>query len=361
MFSAGNTAILNLKETINKDTLQCTAIVQGLVSTKDSTCNHVQYVVVKGMKRGSGVAQELGCNLSKLDVSKLFEKPDIDLQTLQAVIKLGATITFKNIEKGIKHITDDKELVLECAVKACDPKPEGEALTSLCKQALILNKPMFSAFLMSQGADPNSESIVKAVDTKNPNEVLIACLLSTPGGRICLLKHSLSKSSLFLAQKCLDDYDSDSESTISQEIDLGDFLKSSKDLLCQNPDLLDTLLKIGANPDGLTDSNRPIDAVLALPKDFPPKTRLICTLIKSGANLAKATYPRGQGTTIFHIATELAIEKGKQVAAKLGGHNQLIFLLQMIPRSWRLFVTIISFLMIRPKLQIRMAKHHITS
>ncbi len=283
------------------------------------------------MKRGSGVAEELGCNLSKLDTSKLFEKSDINLQTLQAAIKLGATVTFKNIEKAVKHITDDKVLVLECAVKACDPKPEDEALTSLCKQALILNKPMLSAFLMSQGANPDCESIVKAVDTKNPNEVLIACLLSTSGGCTCLLKHSLSKSSLSLAQKCLADDHDGSSSTISQEIDLGDFLKSSKDLLCQNPDLLDRLLKIGVNPDGLTDSNRPIDAVLALPKDFSQKIRLICTLIEFGANLTKATYPRGQGTTIFHIATELAIEKGKQVAAKLN-HNQFIFLLQMIPR-----------------------------
>ena len=80
------------------------------------------------------------------------------------------------------------------------------------------------------------------------------------------------------------------------------------------------------NPDGLTDSNRPIDAVLALPKDFPQKTRLICTLIESGADIKKATYPRGQRTTIFHIATELAIEKGKQVAAKLGHiHYSIVF------------------------------------
>ena len=267
------------------------------------------------MKRGSGVAQELGCNLSKLDASKLLEKPDINLQTLQAVIKLGATITLNNIEKAIKHITDDKELVLEHAMKACDPQPEGEILTSLCKQALTLNKPMLSAFLISQGANPDSESIIKAVDTKNPNEGLISFLLSTPGGCTCLLKHSFSKLSLSLAQKCLNLQDS-SSSTFSQEIDLGHFLKSSKDLLCQTPDLLDRLLKIGVNPDGLTDSNRPTDAVLALPKDFAQKARLICTLIESGADLKKATYPRSQGTTIFHIAIEMAIEKGKQVAAK---------------------------------------------
>ena len=264
------------------------------------------------MKRGSGVAEELGCNLSTLDTSKLFEKPDINLQTLQAVIKLGATITLNDIEKAVKHITDNKVLVLESAVKTCDPKLEGEALTSLCKQALTLNKPMFAAFLISQGANPDNESIIKAVNTKNPNEGLVACLLSTPGGCTCLLKHSLSKSSLSLAQKCLDDHDN-SSFTISQEIDLGDYLKSSKDLLCQNPDLLNRLLKIGVNPNGLNDGNRPIDAVLALPKDFPQKIRLICTFIESGADLTKATYPRTQGTTIFHIATELAIEKGKQL------------------------------------------------
>ena len=259
------------------------------------------------MKRGSGVAEELGCNLSKLDTSKLFEKPDINLQTLQAVIKLGAAITLNDIEKAVKHITDDKVLVLESAVIACDPKLEGEALTSLCKQALTLNKPMLSAFLISQGANPDNESIIKAIDAKNPNESLVACMLSTSDGCAWLLKHSLSKSSLTLAQKCLDD---GSSPTISLEIDLGHFLKSPKDLLCQNPDLLDRLLKIGVNPDGLTDNSRPIDAILALPKDFPQKIRLICTLVESGADLSKATHPRAQGTTIFHIAAELAIEKG---------------------------------------------------
>lgn len=302
----GNSAILNLKETI-KDATECTAVALDLVSMKTCSCNHLQYVIVKGGKRGSGIAQELGCNLSKLDTSKLFEKSDINLQTLQSVIKLGATISFKNVEKAVEHITDEKELVLDFAVIACEPKLEDEALTSLCKQALTLKKPILSAFLISQGANPDNESIIKAVDTKNLNDSLVSCLLSTPDGCACLLKHSLSKSALTLAQKCLDD---SSSSTISQVIDLGDFLKSSKDVLCQNPDLFDRLLKSGVNPDGLTDSNRPIDAVLALPKDFPQKINLIRTLIESGADLKKATYPRTQGTTIFHVATELAIEKG---------------------------------------------------
>lgn len=281
---------------------------------KTCSCNHLQFLVVKGRKQGSGIAQELGCNLSKLDASKLFENIAIDLQTLQAVIRLGATISLSNVEKAIEHMNDDKVLVLESAVKVCDPKPEGEILTALCKQTLSLKKPTLAAFLISQGAHPDNESVIKAVDTKNPNEGLVAFLLSTPGGCTCLFKHSLSKSSLSLAQKCLNLHDG-SSSTFSQEIDLGHFLKSSKDLLCQTPDLLDRLLKIGVNPDGLTDSNRPIDAVLALPKDFAQKARLICTLIESGADLKKATYPRSQGTTIFHIATEMAIEKGKQVAA----------------------------------------------
>ena len=306
----GNPAILNLKETINKDATECTAVILDLVSMKTCSCNHLHYVIVKGIKGGSGIAQELGCNLSKLDTSKLFEKSDIDLQTLQAVIKLGATISLSDVENAVEHITDNKELVLESAMKACDPKPEGEALTSLCKQALTLKKPTLSAFLISQGANPDNESIIKAVDIKNPNDGLVSYLLSTPEGCACLFKHSLSKSSLALAQKCLDCLDDGSSSTISQEINLGHFLKSSKDVLCQNPDLFDRLLKIGANPDGLTDSDRPIDAVLALPKDFPQKIRLICTLVESGADLKKATYPRTQGTTIFHIATELAIEKG---------------------------------------------------
>ena len=306
----GNTSILNLPKTINGGAVECTAIVRELVSMKDCSCNHLRFVIVKGAtKRGSGVALELGCNLSQLDTSKLFEKSDVDLQTLQAVVKLGGTISFTNIEKAVEHINDDKALVFEYAVSTSEPKLEIEALTSLCEQTLSLNKPKLSAFLLSRGASPDSESLIKAVNMKDPNDRFVSCLLSTPHGCSCLLEHSLSKSSLSMAQKCLDE---SCTPTVSQEIDLSNFLKSSKDLLCLNPDLLDRLLETGANRDGLA-GTRPIDAVLALPKDTPHKMRLLCALVESGADLARTTYPRTQGTTIFHIAVDLAIEKGKQV------------------------------------------------
>lgn len=287
---------------------ECTAVVLELMSLKSCSCKHLQFVVIKGQKRGSGIAQELECDLSKLDTSKLFKKSDVDIQTLEAVMKLGAKIKLKNIEKAVKHITDDKVLILESAVAACDPKLESDALTSLCTQSLSLNKPLLSSFLISQGAKPDCEIMIKAVDTKKPHEGLVSCLLSTPDGSACLLMHALVKSSLDLAQRCLED---GCRSIFGEVINLGDFLKSSKDFLCQNPNLLEKLLKMGVRPDGLSDSGRPIDIVLALPKDFQHRARLFCTLIENGADLAKTTYPRAQGTTVFHIATDMAIQLGE--------------------------------------------------
>ena len=160
---------------------------------------------------------------------------------------------------------------------------------------------------IEQGAKPDIESMIKAVNTKRPNETLISSLISTPDGCVCLLMHAMNESALPLAQRCLQGC----TLIFKEVINLCDFLKSSKDLLCQNPDFLEELLEVGVMADGIFVDSTPIDSVLALPKDFRHRVTLISILIEHGANLAKATYPRSHGTTIFHIATEMAIEQSK--------------------------------------------------
>ena len=255
---------------------------------------------------GSGVAVDLKCDLSGLKLSKLFEKQDIGVPTIEAAMKLGATIKLKNVEKAVKHISDDQISILEFALTACDPNLDNDALTSLCNQALSLNKPEISTFLISKGAEPDNESVIKSINNQNPHEGLVSYLLSTPDGCVCLLMQAICISALALAKRCLDGC----TSIFKEVINLGSFLKSSKDLLCQNPDFFEELLKLGANPNGLSNDNRPIDAVLALP-DFEYKSKLICTLAEHGADFTKATYPRTQGTTIFHIGTEMATQLSK--------------------------------------------------
>ena len=223
------------------------------------------------------------------------------------MVKLGAKLKQKSVEEAVKHISDNKVLVLRFVVSACDPKLECNALTSLCAQALSLCKPDLSDFLISEGAKPDNASVINAVDTKMPNEGLISFLLSTPDGCSHLLLHAINTSALSLAEQCL----GDGAIVCSEMIDLGKFVKSPRDLLCQNPHLLEKLLKAGVNPDGLSDDNRPIDAILALSKDFQHKARLLCLLAEHHTDFTRATYPRSQGTTILHIATEMAIELRK--------------------------------------------------
>ena len=304
-FPIGNTSILSLSTFLKVN--ECESMVIKLVSLKDCSCKHLKFVLIKTSKYGSGIAPALKCSLSELKTALLFEKRDIDVPTLEAVVKLGATLTSKSIEKAVKYIKDDNLPTLEYALSSCNPKLEGEALTPLCTQALGLNKPLISDFLIKQGAKPACDSVIKAVDTKTPQEGLVSYLLSTPYGCVCLFIHAISQSALTLAEKSLEG----STIIFPEVIDLGDFLKSSKNLLCNNLELLGKLLKTGVKPDGLTNSNRPIDAVLALPKDFKNKVNLVCILIDYGADLIKATYPRGQGTTIFHIATQIAFDQGE--------------------------------------------------
>ena len=272
---------------------------------------------------GSGVAIDFKCDLSELKMSELFEKKEVEVSTIEAAMKLGATIKLKDIEMAVKHISDEQTSVLEFALTACDPGVDNDipVLTLLCSQALSLNKPEISAFFISKGAKPENENVIKSITGQNAHEGLVLHLLSTPDGCVCLLMQAIYNKSLALAKRCL----KGCTSIFKEVIDLGKFLKSSKDLLCQNPDFFEELLKLGANPNGLSDSNRPIDAVLALP-DFEHKSRLICTLAEHGADLTKATHPRTQGTSIFHICTEMAFQHSKLIQYSISVYNYSIHL-----------------------------------
>ena len=259
---------------------------------------------------GSGVAIDLKCDLSELKMSKLLNKKGTEISMIEAAMKLGATIKLRDVEKAVKHFSDDQISILEFALTACDPANLGEdALTLLCNQALSFNKPEISAILISKGAKPDNENVIKTITSQNAHEGLVSYLLSTPDGCVCLLLQAISNSSLSLAKRCLEGC----TSIFKEVIDLGIFLNLSKSILCQNPDFFEELLKLGANPNGLSDNNRPIDAVLALPSDFEYKPRLICTLAEYGADLTKATHPRTQGTSIFHICTEMAFQHSKLI------------------------------------------------
>lgn len=285
-------------------------MISVLVDMKYCCCKHIQFVVTKTDATGSGIALRLNCDLSELKASKIFKKSDVGKATLEALVKLGTKIKPACLEKAVKYISDDKLPVLEYAVATCDPKLDDESLTSLCEQSLSLRKAELSVYLIEQGAHPDNESMIKAVNTKSPNEKLVASLTSTPDGCVCLLMHALNESALALAERCLEG----NTLIFSQVLNLSDFITSSKDLLCQHPTFLEELLKVGVEADGLHENNsgpRPIDMALALPKDFQNRVKLISILIDHGADLTKASFPRSKGTTIFHIATEIAIDQSK--------------------------------------------------
>ena len=303
----GNTTILKLGDFLTRD--ECTAMVTTLLSIKMCCAKHLQYVIMKTDMTGSGIAIDLNCDLSELKISKLFDKKDIDVPTIEAAMKLGATIKLKNVEKAVKALSDDQVPILEFVLTACDPNLDTNAYTSLCNQALSLNKPEVSAFLISKGAKPDNESVIKFIDNQKPHESLVSYLLPKPDGCVCLLIHAINISALALARRCLEGC-----TVIFKDIiDLGNFLKSPKDLLCQNSNFFEELLKLGANPNGLSDDIRPIDVILTLPSNFEYKSRLICTLAEHDADFTKATCPRTQGTSIFHIGTEMAIQLSKLI------------------------------------------------
>ena len=68
---------------------------------------------------GSGVAIDLECDLSELKISKLFNKKGIEISTIEAAMKLGATIKLRDVEKAVKHISDDQISIQSTIVFPC--------------------------------------------------------------------------------------------------------------------------------------------------------------------------------------------------------------------------------------------------
>ena len=188
---AGNTSILKLCDFLTQD--ECTAMVTALLSMKTCYAKHLQYVIMKTDMTGSGIAVDLKCDLSELKISKFFDKKDIDVPTIEAVMKLGAKIKLKNVEKAVKLLSDDQVPIIEFVLTACDPNLDINTFTSLCNQALSLNKPEVSALLISKGAKPDNENIIKFIDNQKPHESLVSYLLPKPDGCVCLLMHAITQ------------------------------------------------------------------------------------------------------------------------------------------------------------------------
>ena len=307
----GNIDLLPLVDLVETKE-DCTDLVLKLIALHNSRCKHLDYLIRETTTKGSGYAVRLACDLSQVKCLDVLRKPDINATTFEAVLKLGVSVNKSDIENAIEHINESKlSVVLELMISACNP-PLNNELTTLCCSALSAKRFNIAACLISHGAKPQSSEVFKVLDWKNLNKKLVTYVISTPCGSAQMVKKAVGNPSYTkVVYKCIE---GEFGSLNTELIDLSELLSSNS--FQNNPDLLEKLLSIGVNPNGLPDSRnpKPLDIVLAMPRNSTKeKIEFVCALSKNGASLKHATYPKTQGTTIVHMATDMALETGKSL------------------------------------------------
>ena len=257
--------------------------------------------------QGSGFARQLHVDLSEVSCSLLFHKKDLNVETMEAVLGLGVTISSTDIEKAIGILPESRLEVLKCTISACNPRLQQVDIDSLCEMTLAAKKLLFAAHFLSCGAKPDPCKVQKSLNWKSTAicEELVLYLAEqseSERGELVLqaIKHNYNDIALKLSRAGAGD-----------QIDLGQLIASTS--LASNPDLFQQLLDVGVSPNGTCNcAVRPLDAVLSLKHHSAErKIPLICSLVDKGADLEIVCTPRQEGTTIIHKVTEIALETGK--------------------------------------------------
>ena len=303
------TRLLKLKQ-LNIQQTDFVELLLKLFCKPETKCEHVKFLLVPMAEvQGSGFARQLPVNLSEVSWSLLFHKKDIDVETMEAILGLGATLSSIDIEKAIGILPESSLEVLECITSACSPRLQQVDIDSLCEKALDAKKPQFAAHFVSSGAKPDPCKVKKSLNWKSTDisEELALYLAEQSGSESSdIVLQALKHHHYELAVKIL------KAGAIHQFVnDLGQLIASTS--IASNPDLFQQLLDLGFSPNGTCSSAvRPLDAVLSLKHHSAErKIPLICSLLDKGADLDNVCTPRQEGTTIIHKVTEIALETGK--------------------------------------------------
>ena len=258
---------------------------------------------------GSGFASQVVVDLSDVNCSPLFNKSDLDVETMKAVLSLGATITPRDIKKAVSIFSESNLEVLKCSTSAC--RLQQSDLDSLYEIALVAKKPQFATHFLSCGAKPDLAEVKKVLnwkDTDNCEGLFLYVAEQSESERSDLVVQAIKHNCYNLASKLLS-----AGAVACDQIDLGKLIASTS--LASNPEMFQQLLEAGISPNGTSGGTTvPLDAVLSLKRYATErKVALICSLVETGANLEYVSTPRQEGTTIIHKMTDYALETGEQL------------------------------------------------
>ena len=267
-------------------------------------CKHLSYV--------NEIASKLSCDLSDFSWKLLLKKEDLDHETMQVIVSLGAVISIKVVKSIIKEVDAHKVSLLKLAIEKCSPALSAEDINSLGEEALRRNKIRFFMEFYSHGATADGALIVNKMtvhDLIDPE--ITSHLKSTSEGCVNLFNKAVEMGKLEVAEDFLRE-SKDTRSQINLCLILHSLIKRSKDERWKYISFIEKLLtEFQINPDSIDDAECPLDIVLKLSKDYwREKVQLLSLLINHGASIAHCTFPRQNQTTLLHIATNFAIESG---------------------------------------------------
>ena len=284
-------------------------LLHKLICKPDTKCKHLKFLLIYAPRvPGSGFASQVAVDLSDVNCSPLFNKSDFDVETMKAVLSLGATITPRDIKKAVGIFSERYLEVLKCSTSAC--RLQQSDLDSLCEIALAAKKPQFVAHFLSCGAKPDLAEVRKVLnwkDTDNLESLFLYVAEQSESERSKLVVQAIKHNCYSLASKLLS-----AGAVACDQIDLGKLIASTS--LASNPKMFQQLLEAGISPNGTSGGTVPLDAVLSLKRYATErKVTLICSLVEKGANLEYVSTPRQEGTTIIHKMTDYALETGEQL------------------------------------------------
>ena len=342
----GLTYLLKLDEFITLN--ECYKIVTSMAAAADKNCKHIDYLVRKGESPGSGLAATLLCDFSNFPWKKLFLKPDLNLNTVQAITLLKGTFSVHDIEQMVKIVADEKVDILHFAIQNCSRTIYEAKFKYLFNQALKLKKLKFAEEfikcspslakehsdtlikhslklkyfdiamnMLANGAELDPVLVVKEMnqsDISNNKSSIITWLKSTTEGCIQLFLKAIECCDFTVAEDCLRTEES---SNIINDISIVSVLRVSVMGSAEERQKRILFLQ-GLFTSGLDvnkraeDGMHSLDFVMELPKDKEVhKIELLMLLIQHGASIECCTYQKKNQTTLLHIATRLAIESGK--------------------------------------------------
>ena len=288
------------------------AVINHLASETIATCQHIEYLISKSERPGSGVAIALSCDFSSLKWKSIAAKADFSIKTMKLFLLQGVILSFEDVQDIVDSVDDSKIELLNFTLREMKEPLSSENLSSLFSIALNKEKKFICSVLITEGAKPDLLEIMKLL---KPLEIIdqkpiYNLIKSSKKSREMFLQVSIKRGNHEALECC---------KSLVQEMNMDDInLHSLLEALVQgNKDkqhsiqFIDWLLQQEyVDPNRINEGVHPLNTVhqLALGGN---KNKLFYLLLKYGASFRNALLSESEKISIIQSVALSALTSGK--------------------------------------------------